>query len=246
MWTGGSKRKTQLLNEPVPRAGSSFIPDIVVTSLVVALAACGSCFIYQAEYMGGLHGAGVGQSVLLAPALKPLIVFITSGMVVPMVAIRLFDRRLSLGCKLMRLMFPVICLLALLIPIRVLEPAAAIYLRGFERRMLEKVDVGAVQEWLAADGQEHAGRVYRESFPADLPACLTGIRPGELRFSDATSERGLTIEFLWHAPHGENYGLVVGSPSTKSPNEGVILPSDRGAAEFRRFIKPGVYVFARG
>jgi len=247
MRAGGSDEKKEQPPDESPRGRwSSLIPDTVLTAFVVSLAVGGSYFIYQAEYVGGLRGAGVGQSFLLAPALKPLIVFITAAIVVPMVVVRFLDRRLTLGHKLVRLVFPAVCLAAIFIPIKAAGPGAAIYLRGFERRMLEKVDIEAIQQWLATEGEKHTGRVYRNSFPSELPVCLTEFRPDEILFSDAASEQGMTIEFRWHAPRGENYGLVVGPSSMDAPEEDTISLPDGAFNEFRRPIKPGAYVFARG
>ncbi|MGE5293560.1 MAG: hypothetical protein ACM3VT_01900 [Solirubrobacterales bacterium] len=231
---------------PTRRLCLSLIPDLTLTLFVVALIAWGSHFIYQAEYVGGLQGAGVGQSLLLAPELKPLIVFITLGIVVPITVIRLLKKRVSLTHRLLRLAFPAVCVAALFAPVRVLGPEAAVYLRGFERRMLEKVDIDAVQRWLAAEGERHAGRTYQDDFPSELPVCLTEFEPGEILFSDIAAGGGMVIEFRWYAPHGENYGLVVGPPSMESPAESVIPLPDSDFNEFRRPIKPGAYVFARG
>ncbi|MEN6333396.1 MAG: hypothetical protein ABFE01_03990 [Phycisphaerales bacterium] len=246
MRVGGSDEKTEQPDAPSRGRWLSLIPDTVLTAFVVSLAVGGSYFICQAEYVGGLRGAGVGQSFLLAPALKPLIVFITAAIVVPMVVVRFLDRRLTLGHKLVRLVFPGVCLAVVLVPIKAAGPGAAIYLRGFERRMLEKVDIEAVQRWLVAEGGRHTGRAYRDNFPSELPACLTEFRPDEILFSDAAFERGITIEFRWHSPHGENYGLIVGPSSMEAPEESMIPLPDSGLNEFRRPIKPGAYVFARG
>ncbi|HSW02614.1 MAG TPA: hypothetical protein VLI39_20795 [Sedimentisphaerales bacterium] len=174
--------------------------------------------------------------------MRPLIAFVTL-----VVAGRWFlARRSTFSQRFLRLTFPAVCLASLLFPMKVTEPAAAIYLRGFEQRMLKAVDVGAVQQWLTAEGRKHAGRVYRPDFPLELPTCLTEFRPSEILFGDVASERGITIEFRWYAPHGEDYGLVIGPPSMTDSFEIMIRLPDSGLNEFRRPIKPGVYVFARG
>jgi hypothetical protein len=220
------------------------VPDIVLTIVVIVLAGGGSHFIQQVEYWGGLHSRGVGQSFLLALTLKPLIVLIT--LVVAFLAVV----RLALGPHtlthiFLRIAFPVICLFALHIPIEQPGPLAAIYLQGFEQRVLKNVDIDAIQQWLTTEGVKHAGREYRHNFPPDLPTCLVEFDPWFILFSQTTPERGVTIEFRWYVSHGENYGLVIGPPSMETPETGVIELPD-GFNEFRRPVKSGAYVFARG
>jgi len=213
-----------------------------LTAVVLVLAAGGSYFIDWAEYMGGLRGLGVGRSFPLVLGMRPVIIVITL-----VVALRwLLARSLVFSQKLLRFSFPAICLAAVLIPSKVSEPAAAAYLRGFEQRMLKHVDIGGVQQWLLAEGQKHTGRVCRPDFPPELPARLTEFRPHEILFSNAAPGYSVTVEFRWYAPHGEEYGLVIGPPSMMDSVETTIRLPDSGLNEFRRPIKPGVYVFARG
>ncbi len=222
----------------------SYVPDIVLTTAVIVLTGGGSYLIRQSEYLGGLHGTGVGQSFLLALGLKPLLILIT------LVAVILAVTRLLLvphtfRRMLLRLTFPLVCLCVLLIPVRLPGPGAAMYLQGFGQRMLKRVDVDAIQQWLTTEGAEHAGREYRHDFAPDLPACLVDFHPWLISFSDATPEHGVTVEFRWYARHGESYGLVVGPRSMAIPEEGMIdLPN--GLHELRRPIAPGAYVFSRG
>jgi len=151
---------------------------------------------------------GVGQSFPLTLGLKPLIVLLTLAVVAPMAVIRLLRGPHTCGHVLLRLAFPVICLTALLIPVRAPRPLAAIYLQGIEQRMLETVDIDAVQQWLTTNGVRYAGREYQDNFPPELPTCLTESHASLILFSDAAPEYGVTIEFRWYAPHGENYGLA--------------------------------------
>jgi len=192
-----------------------FVPDIVLTTLVVILVVGGPHFIRAVEYHGGLHGRGVGQSFLLALALRPL-----AGLLALLVAM-LAVARLLLGPRtlkhaFLRFSFVVICLSTFLIPIQQSEPLAAIYLQGFERRVLTRVDIPAIQQGLMAQGDGYAGQTYRE-------------QEGDLPFSPALPGGGAAIEFRWYAPHGENYGLVVGPPAMDITN--VV---ETGALQFRR------------
>lgn len=225
---------------------ASYIPDIILTGIVVSLVVGGSHLVYWTPYWSGLRGAGTGWSFVLDMGLKSLIASITLAVIIPMAVIRLLVRRHRLGHIFLRLAFPVICLAALLIPIKAPVLTVAPYLQGLEQRMLKKVNINAVQQWLASEGLQYAGREYRGSFPRELPACLTEFHPDAMLFSDATPEPGVTIEFRWYAPHGENFGLVVGSPFMTGPQEGSIRLPDSSLYEWRRPIKPGAYVFARG
>jgi hypothetical protein len=224
----------------------SYVPDSVLTAVVVTLAVGEAYFTHRAEYMGGLRGVGVGEGFLLSFGLWLLIVLITLVVVIPMAVIRLLVRRHSPMQRLLQLAFPAVCLMALLSPIQLGESGAAVYLQGFERRMLARADIEAIQQWLATDGGKYAGREYRQDFLAELPKCLADLHPSVILFSNATAQHGVTVEFRWNAPHGENFGLVVGPPTMEIPKEGSIRLPDSSFNEFRRPIKRGAYVFARG
>ena len=238
-------KKERLSNESARRLWLSYVPDSVLTAIVLTLTIGGSYLVWRTEYVGGLHGTGVGRGFLPALGLKPLTVFITLVVIAPMAVIRLLIRRHTLGHLLLRLAFPAVCLVALLIPIET-ETGAPVYLQGFGQRMLAKVDIEAIQQWLATDGVKYVGREYRHNFPSDLPGCLTEFHPWLITFSDITSEHGVLIEFRWYAPHGENFGLVIGPPSMESSTDDITWLPDSSMSEFRRPIKPGAYVFARG
>ena len=123
-------------------------------------------------------------------------------------------------------------------------PLAATFLRGFEQWVLREVDTDAIQQWLAGEGRNYAGRQYNGDFPEELPDFLVRFKPKLVRFSNPASEGGLHIEF--GCGGGLSYwGLIVGLPDMPTPKEGDIDLSE-SETEFRRPIKPGVYIFDRG
>jgi len=217
-----------------------------LTVVVLTLAVGGSRLVYWAQYWAGLRGEGTGWSFVLEIALKSLIASIVLIAVIPLAVIRLLVRRRRLAHIFLRLAFPVICLAVLIFAVRDPRPTVIPYLQGLEQRMLKKVNIDAIQQWLAGEGIKYAGREYRGSFPQEFPACLTEFHPDLVLLSEATPEHGGTIEFRWYAPHGENFGLVVGPPSTQGPTEGSIRLPDSSVHEYRLPLKPGAYVFARG
>jgi len=73
---------------------------------------------------------------------------------------------------------------------------------------------------------------------------MTNFQPKYIFFNNQESERGKCIEFGWGG--GLSYwGIVIGSPSIEVQQDGVTKRS-KSYKEFRRSIKPGVYIFEGG
>ncbi len=118
--------------------------------------------------------------------------------------------------------------------------------RGYEQWILKEVDVDAIQEWLAAEGHKYAGRGYYtpENFLENWPGFLTEFKPAYISFPDSAWQAGPRVEFEWGGPLA-HWGFVIGLPAMPMPEKGVINLTPT-LFEFRRPIKPGVYIFERG
>lgn len=222
----------------------SYVPAVVLTTIIVILSARGSFLIRQAEYLGGAHGYNAGGGLWVALMLKPFLALMTLAVIL-FVMKGLFRGPRTLRHILLQLVFPAVCLLALTRPVKIPHPLAEIFLMGFEQRMLKQVDIEAIQQWLLTEGAKHSGRTYRYDLPVDLPASVAGVHPPTVVFSEAVSDRDMTVEFLWIEPHGDEHGLVVGPRSMQTPPAGMMRTPD-GRHEFQRPIKPGAYVISRG
>jgi len=125
-------------------------------------------------------------------------------------------------------------------------PLAVHFLRGFEQWVLREVDADAIQQWLATEGHSYANRQYniREGFPKELPDFLVRFKPKFISFRNSMSEGGPCVEFGWGGGLA-SWGLIIGSPDMPMPKEGAINLTE-SETEFRRPVKPGVYVVDRG
>jgi len=210
----------------------------------LATAIAGAFCVRHIEYVGGERNS-CGDGFLPSIALSGLLVPVSLGFIIwaiiqlflpPHTLNRIFSRAAFLIAP------PVILVAGFLIS----TPLATPFLRGFEKWVLREVDTDAIQRWLATEGRDYAGKQYesREGFPKELPDFLVRFRPRYITFRNSTSEGGLCVEFEWGGGFA-HWGLTVGLPDMSTPEEGSI---DLGGSEteFRRPIKPGVYVFERG
>lgn len=115
------------------------------------------------------------------------------------------------------------------------------FIRGFSGYVQRRVDVPAVQEWLATlkpnplqPGQVHPDICVEES---DLPASIACLRAWGWRveFDDADRPR---IRLMWGSGMTGSWGLVVGHRQMATPASNF---SRHG--EVRRTIAPGTYVW---
>ncbi len=216
--------------------------EVAFLCFFVAAAVGGAFYVDHVEYLGGTKN--VGYQGFIA-AMQTFGVLSLIGLAFMIWTLVRFLRSPGGGKRTpAHLAFLTVSALILVAHFMVTGPLAATFLRGFEQWVLREVDTDAIQQWLATDGRNYAGRQYNGNLPEDLPDFLVRFKPRYVRFSDLASESGLHIEFgcgggvsLW--------GFVVGLPDMPTPKEGAIDVS-RSTVEFRRPIKPGVYVFDRG
>jgi len=132
-----------------------------------------------------------------------------------------------------------------ILPFICLPPGAVFFLKGYEKWVSKNVDIKAIQIWLlSGEADKYIGQIYAGNFPDDLPDFMTNFNPKSMEFHGEESEKGKCIEF--ESGGGlAHWGIVVGSPTMKTKQEGVIKHSESDY-EYRRSIQPGVYIFDRG
>jgi len=109
------------------------------------------------------------------------------------------------------------------------QPGAVYYLRGFKEWVTKNVDIDAVQTWILS---EEADKYFRNKlglysndiFPRDLPDFITNFGPEYIAFRKDDSDKGRHVEFGW-TQLGGSWGIVIGSASIKTNQEGMIRHS---------------------
>ena len=129
------------------------------------------------------------------------------------------------------------------------QPGAVHHLRGFEKWVAKNVDVDAVQTWIMSPDADQYLRNKSSTYinyalPKDLPDFVSNFGPEYIAFRADESDKGRHVEIGW-STLGGSWGIIVGSPTMKTKQEGMIRHS-KYHNEFRRPIKSGVYIFNEG
>lgn len=125
-------------------------------------------------------------------------------------------------------------------------PEAVFLLMGNEKWVRRNVDVDAIQTWLLSkEVDPHLEKCYDFANPPDdLPHFVTDFGPKYIVFSGYRSEEERSVTFEWGGGL-EHWGFVVGLPTMKAKQKGRIQHGGH-VVEYRRPIKPGVYVYDGG
>ncbi len=135
---------------------------------------------------------------------------------------------------------------SLILPFICLPPGSAFFLKGHEKWVSKNVDIKAIQTWLlSGEADKYIGQIYAGNFPDDLPDFMTDFDPKSIFFHGEESERVKSVKFEWGGGLG-HWGIVVGSPTTKTKQKGMIGEPGSPYVEHRRPIIPGVYIFYGG
>lgn len=126
------------------------------------------------------------------------------------------------------------------------QPGTVHYLRGYEKWVTNNVDVNTIQTWILSPEADKylknkPNAYFNDDFPEDLPDFITKYNPEYIAFYKDNSENGRCIKITWRNGISEYKGIVVGSPAKKTKQEELIKHSNSNF-EYRRLIKPGVYV----
>ncbi len=133
-----------------------------------------------------------------------------------------------------------------ILPFICLPPGAVFFLKGYEKWVSKNVDIKAIQTWLlSGEADKYIGQIYAGNFPDDLPDFMTNFNPKSMEFHGEESEKGKCIEF--ESGGGlAHWGILVGSPTMKTKQEGRIEEPGSSYVEYRRPIMQGVYIFNGG
>ena len=226
---------------------------ILITALSI-LAIGGSILIRRFEYVAGTRNDvyySFSHGFHLSLILRLLLTFIAIS-----ASILAFIRLISLVLKhsnIRQILFmlallilgPVIVCCAFLYITPPLSPSP-VFLKGFEKWVMQEADIDAIQTWLSNEGAKHAGQHYsaEDGFGEDLPECLVNLNPKFISFNNSASQNGPSVEITWSF-FRDYYGLIVGYPEMETPKKGRIK-LHRDHYEFRCPVKRGAYVFIRG
>jgi len=223
----------------------SYTLDIALVGAVIILVGGGSCLTYWTEYLGGrvnepYQGFIIGFGLMLPMVLMTLIVGISEF-------VRLFPWPSTFRHQLLRLTFLLLPSVVFFASFATTTPLAPIFLAGFEQWTAQEVDIDAIQQWLSTEDPQLEGRSdsARELTAKELPSCVAALAPLNVSFRNAGPQGETTVELLWPSGFSDVHGLIVGPRTMETPEAGMIKLPD-GRNEFRRPIRPGVYVFSRG
>jgi hypothetical protein len=195
------------------------------------------------SYLGGLINVPFSHiALLMSVMVVPVALFCPLVLLVRMLVVwprRLHSwRRLLTAWGMAASVFSIGFILPFLFPIA--RPWDA-FMAGFQQHVRWRVDIPAVQEWLATlkpsplrPGQAHPDIPVEKS---DLPASLAGLKAWGWRMDFDDRDRP-TIRLMWGSGVMGGWGLVVGGEQMETP------PSDFSRyGEVRQTIAPGAYVW---
>lgn len=205
---------------------------------------------YMLEYSAGTVNKPPAFVIVLPIVVWPCLGFL---LLTSVVRFLLLCIRRSLGRR--KLIFSVFSLLVagsvciLNFPLSKVRPAGAqIFLKGFEKWVMNKVDTDMIQLWIKeADGKywdEEITYDIREGFPEEFPDYLKDYNLQYVWF-DRSEQDGSKVIILGWGGGMFHWNLVIGDPNMKMPTLMEEWYSDYDV-EFRRILRPGVYVYSRG
>jgi hypothetical protein len=221
----------------------SYRNHIIATGVFVVLVGIGSLGVWLLDYIGGLHNSPGLTFPIPTPAfiLGPLALLTLAFTVHGFFA--LFAKPRSLKHAVLRLFFVVIPPLTFLfgapVVFRILPHP---FLLGFGGWVAKNVDTTAIQEWLATEGHKYSSNTYYYpgKFPAEFPKYLVDFDPSWIMIG-AEREGEVTADFHWGSALAGHWDIVVGPPTMQMPKSGRVGLGN-GYEQFRRPVKPGVYV----
>ena len=128
-----------------------------------------------------------------------------------------------------------------------------LFMKGFESWVIKQVDTSSIQTWI-----QSADAIYWEAennffsiaesdergIPEELPDFIKEFGVQYISFERSELDNSRIIRFGWGGGMFR-WSLVIGGPNMEMPKQEVEWYSDYDV-EFRRIIKPVVYVFTRG
>ena len=135
---------------------------------------------------------------------------------------------------------------SLILPLMDGQPLAVHFLKKYEKWVKKNVEIDKIQEWLiSGEADKYMNERYIDNFPDDLPEFMTSSNPRYIFFNDQESDREKSIEILYGGSALDHHGIVIGLPTSDTQQDGVIKESE-SYWEYRRSIKPGIYIYDGG
>ncbi len=230
----------QIANVKVRKLQYKF--DVIFVLVFLAISILGQLYIRHTEYEGGLANQG-------GCGLLPMLYFLAAELILLVFYSICFIVRVFLSTRtvkniLIKITYVVMPFAIFFGSFMITIPLTPVFLKGFEKWVLKEVDINAIQQWLATEGQQYKCEYFTEDFPKEFPAFLTKNKPYIIIFENSELDNTRYIDFRWGGGM-DSWGLRIGSPSMKMPEQGM-LKIREGYYEFRRPIAPGVYVFEGG
>jgi hypothetical protein len=123
------------------------------------------------------------------------------------------------------------------------------FFKGFETWVNKNVDSNSIQAWIkTADEKYWQTEVcyvpsVEKPVPEELPAFLKNINFRCLKFQRSELDGSKILHFMWGGVFF-HWNLIIGDSKMKMPVKTIEKFSD-GDVEFRRIIRPGVYIYSR-
>ncbi len=119
------------------------------------------------------------------------------------------------------------------------------FLNGYEKWVMKNVEIDKIQDWLVSgDADKYIPNYYMDNPPNDLPDSMKNFKRQYIKFNEQKSRRGKSIVLEWGGPPA-HWGIVVGLPTSEIQQDEVIKESE-SYYEYRRSIKPGIYIYYGG
>jgi hypothetical protein len=127
------------------------------------------------------------------------------------------------------------------------QPGAVYSLKGFQEWVSQNIEVDAIQAWIQSEEAEKyflGQNSFSEKLPDDIPDFIKNIDSEYVFFHNEASDTGKSIELGW-SQLGGCWGIVIGLPSKVYKTKGR-FKKGISDVEYRRPIKPGIYIFDAG
>ena len=216
-----------------------------------AVAVIAACIPWFLSYLGGV----LNQNLAL---MAVFIVLSPIGWAFALIAIILlviafcrggFTRKRTLLCMAPAVLMVGFCVGWFLPPV-----GAVTFLQGFEKWVAENIGTAEIQSWMADADKDFWGdrpdnldsKFYglETELPDDLPPCFPSAKLQYLSFERSELDGSKIVRLEWGGALG-HWGVVIGDSNIKMPGPGVEKVSD-SYWEYRRILKPGVYIYDGG
>lgn len=219
--------------------------DILICALIVIISIIENVHLYFDPYWGGLKNSSGFGPFLMILFYEPLKICIILCAILRI--FYYFKSKQKLGSYIITILFTIIVFIgSWMLPFTIGQPGAVRFLNGYEKWVKKNVETDKIQEWLVSgEADRYMNEIYTYDFPDDLPDFMKNFNRQYIYFDGHESERGKSIVFEWGSALVGHWGIVISLPTNNTQQDGVIKESE-SYYEYRRSIKPGIYIFDGG